>query len=63
MQVASGLHYLPLTPIKYSLLLTGVVFSLNALAAELITGAKGWKMAVEPAVLLAVFGILTVIVK
>lgn len=62
LQVAAGFHYLPLPPIPYSLLLTGVVFSLTALASALIQGKKGWRVAIEPGVLLILFGLIAVLV-
>lgn len=46
--LAIGLHYLPLSPIKFGLLLLGVAYGLTSLAGNLIEGRQGFSQWVEP---------------
>ncbi len=47
-QLAAGLHYLPLTPVQFGLLLMGPLYGLNSLAIRLGEGASIRRAAVEP---------------
>lgn len=61
-QIAFGLHYAPLSPLRYGLLLTGVVYALIAIAAgieERLLKTRAW---IEPGVALAVAVLLAVLI-
>ncbi|MBT3320903.1 MAG: hypothetical protein HN392_01320 [Anaerolineae bacterium] len=51
-QVAAGLHYLPISPIRYGVLLLGPLYALVALAASLLEGFHIRRAMVEPIVML-----------
>jgi hypothetical protein len=52
-QLAAGLHYWPLTPMKSGLILVGPLYALTDLAAGLREGAPLRRAAIAPAVILA----------
>ncbi len=57
-QLAAGLHYWPLTPIRYGLLLLGPFYALTSLAASLGDGIPLRREVVEPSIMLGlVWGI------
>ncbi len=61
-QIGLGLHYLPLTPLRFGLLLLGPAYALTSFAGGLETG-RGWRRAmVEPALMLAAFWALAFII-
>ncbi|UYN89713.1 MAG: hypothetical protein KIT08_00375 [Anaerolineales bacterium] len=61
-QLAAVLHYLPVSPLGYGLLLLGALFGLNNFMANL-NAEQDWRTAArEPAVALGVFLILAVLV-
>lgn len=62
-EIVAGLHYLPLTPIKYGLILTGSTFALNSLAVDYLSGSRGWKIAIEPGVFFIIFAGIATLVK
>jgi hypothetical protein len=51
-QLAAGLHYWPVSPVRYGLLLLGPLYALTSLAAGLGEGNSLRRAAVEPAVML-----------
>ncbi len=57
-QISTGLHYLPLRPLSYGLILTGMAYGLTSLAGALEEG-RPWRSAwVEPLVMMSLFGLL-----
>ncbi len=60
-QVAAGLHYLPLSPLTFGLLLTGLGYGLTSLAAGLQTESKGFHLWLEPGLMLGVITTLALI--
>lgn len=62
-QISTGLHYLPLKPLSYGLILTGIAYSLTSLAGALEEG-RPWRSAwVEPVVMLSVLLILAFVLE
>ncbi len=57
-QLAVGLHYLPVTPLRYGLVLTGIAYALTALAAALQENRKGMAVWLEPVIMTGLFGLL-----
>ncbi len=55
MQLAAGLYFWPLTPIRFGLILLGPVYGLTGLAAALAEGETLRRAVIEPAVMLSVF--------
>lgn len=53
-QVVAGLHYWPLTPVAYGLVLIGVAYSLTSLVGSLTEGSSLGKALIEPMFVLAV---------
>lgn len=51
-QLAAGLHYLPLSPVSYGLTLIGPVYALTSLVADLIQGVQLRQALLEPAIVL-----------
>ncbi len=51
-QVAAGLHYLPISPIRYGVLLLAPLYALVSLAASLLEGMPIRRAAVEPTIML-----------
>jgi len=51
-QLAAGLHYMPLSPVSYGLALIGPAYALTSLNADLIQGAPLRQALVEPGVVL-----------
>ena len=54
MQLAAGLYFWPLSPIRFGLGLLGPVYALTLLAASLVEGDPFRRAVIEPAVMLAV---------
>ncbi|MBA4379347.1 MAG: hypothetical protein C0393_01425 [Anaerolinea sp.] len=52
-QLAAALHYWPLTPVRFGLILLGPTYALTALAANLAEGNPFRRAFVEPAVMLS----------
>jgi len=52
-QLAAGLHYWPLTPVQFGLLLMGPLYGLNSLAIRLGEGASVQRAAIEPSLVTA----------
>ena len=61
-QLAVGLHYLPVTPLRYGLALTGVAYALTAMAAALLEKRQGVSLWLEPAIMTGLFGLLIVFI-
>jgi hypothetical protein len=53
MQMGAALHYWPLTPVRFGLVLLGPLYALTALAVGLVEGNPFRRAVVEPAVMLA----------
>lgn len=53
-QFAVGLHYLPISPIQFSLMLLGLSYALTSLAGSIEEGRAWQTLWIEPAVMLAV---------
>lgn len=53
-QVALGLYYLPITPVRFGLMLTGLGYALTSLAGNLEEGGMRSTAWLEPAVMLGV---------
>lgn len=61
-QFALGLHYLPLTPLRFGLLLLGPAYALTSLSGGVETG-RSWRRAlIEPALMLAAFWFLAFLI-
>lgn len=59
-EVAVGLHYLPVSPIQYGLLLVGIAYSLTSLVTAILESRKNLALWGEPAGMLAVVLILSI---
>jgi hypothetical protein len=53
-QVAAGLHYWPISPLRYGLLVLGLAYALTSVAGSLEEGRSGRGLWVEPVVMLTV---------
>jgi len=51
-QFAVGLHYLPISPIQFSLMLLGLSYALTSLAGSIVEGRAWQTLWIEPAVML-----------
>lgn len=47
-QITAALHYFPLSPAAFAVMLVGLVYALNNLAADLNAGKARWQIAFEP---------------
>lgn len=61
-QFALGLHYLPLSPLRFGLLLLGPAYALTSLAGGSESGRAGRRAWLEPALMLAAFWILAFLI-
>jgi hypothetical protein len=50
-QVALGLHYLPIQPLSFGLVLVGIAYPLTLLITAFKEGKKGINLIIEPSVL------------
>ncbi len=55
MQLGAALHYWPLTPVRFGLILIGPIYALTLLAVSAAEGNPFRRAWVEPAVMLAIF--------
>lgn len=62
-QVAVGLHYWPISPLQYGLILLGVVYALTSIAGSLEEGRTWESLWVEPAVMLFIFWLMAFLVR
>lgn len=60
-EIAVGFHYLPLPPIRIGLYLVGIAYGLTSLVTAFKEGRRRWAFWGEPAVMLAVVLILSLI--
>jgi hypothetical protein len=51
-QLAAGLHYLPISPIHYGMILLGILYGLTSLVASLLEGITLRRAATEPGIML-----------
>ena len=63
MQLGSALHYWPLTPVRFGLLLLGPLYALTTLSVNLIEGSPFRRAVVEPAVMLALIWGLAIVFR
>jgi hypothetical protein len=61
MQLGAALHYWPLTPVRFGLLLLGPLYALSILAVRLIEGSPFRRAVIEPAVMLALLWGLAIV--
>ena len=59
-QLAAGLHYLPISPIHYGMILVGVLYGLTTLVASLLEGIPLRSAATEPIIMLILLLVLGV---
>ena len=59
-QLAAGLHYLPITPVYYGVILLSVLYSLTTLVASLLEGIPLKRALVEPGIMLFLLMVLGV---
>ena len=62
-QIASGLHYWPLTPVQFGLMLTGPLYALTNLAINLSEDLPTRRAALEPAVVTALCWGLAIFIR
>ncbi len=62
-QIAIGLHYLPLSPIRYGLVLLGPTYALTSLAARMDENKPFFQRITEPVIMLILFWSLAVLVS
>ena len=62
-QIASGLHYWPLSPLQFGLMLTGPLYALTSLAINLSEDLPTRRAALEPAVVVALCWGLAVFIR
>jgi hypothetical protein len=62
-QIAAGLHYWPLSPIQFGLMLVGPLYGLTNLAINLSEDLPARRAAIEPAVVTALCWGLTFLIR
>lgn len=62
-QLAAGLHYLPLTPVQFGLLLMGPLYGLNSLAIRLGEVTSVRRAAIEPSLVAALCWGLAILIR
>lgn len=62
-QLAAGLHYLPISPIYFGVILLGVLYGLTSLVASLLEGMPLRTAATEPAIMLVLLLVLGVLLS
>ena len=60
-QIAAGLHYLPLSPVQFGLLLVGFLYGLISISESVIQNQFTKRVFVEPAIIFIVILILVLI--
>jgi hypothetical protein len=63
MQVASGLHYWPLSPIQFGLMLIGSLYGLTSLAVNLGEDQPARRAVFGPAIILGVCCVLAIVIQ
>jgi len=62
-QVATGLYYMPVSPLRYGLILLGLTYALTSLASG-IESRRSWRLVwIEPAIMAAVIWFLAIVVR
>lgn len=62
-QIASALHYFPLLPLQYGLLLTGLAYALTSAVSAYEEGRTGTALWLEPTIMLGVLSLLAVLIR
>ncbi len=62
-QLVIGLHYWPISPIQFGLVLMGSAYALTSVAAGVEEGRMGRALWIEPGVMLAVSGLLALLLR
>ena len=62
-QIASGLHYLPLSPIQFGLMLVGLLYSLTSFGMNLLEDQPARRAMLEPAVIISLCWGLAVLIQ
>ncbi len=62
-QLAVGLHYLPLAPLAFGLLLLGTAYGLTTFASGLEEGREAWSLWFEPVFMVSMMWLLAWVVK
>jgi Protein of unknown function (DUF5656) len=62
-QLAVGLHYWPLTPLKYGLFVTGTAYGLTSLAGAIEEKQIGRSLWLEPLTMTAIFWLLALLIR
>jgi len=62
-QIASGLHYWPLSPVQFGLMLVGSLYGLTGLAVNLIEDQPARRAVLEPAIIMGVCWGLAVFIQ
>jgi hypothetical protein len=62
-QIASGLHYWPLSPIRFGLMLIGLLYGLTSLAVNLVEDQPARRAVFEPALIMGVCWGLAVFIQ
>jgi len=62
-QAAVGLHYLPLSPLRYGLFLVGLTYALTSLASGIEDPSPGKNIWIEPGIMLAILWGIAILVR
>ncbi len=62
-QLVIGLHYWPVSPIQFGLILMGAAYALTSIAAGVEEGRSGQALWIEPAIMLAVSLLLALLLR
>jgi hypothetical protein len=62
-QIASGLHYWPLSPIQFGLMLTGTLYGLTSLAVNLAEDQSTRRAVLEPVIVIGLCWGLAILIQ
>lgn len=62
-QIAAGLHYLPLSPIQFGLMLVGLLYSLTSFGMNLLEDQPARRAILEPAVIVSLCWGLAILIQ
>lgn len=62
-QLTIGLHYLPVSPLSFGLILTGIVYGLAMFASGLVEGRESWSLWLEPITMMGMMLIMAVFIN
>lgn len=62
-QLTIGLHYLPVAPLSFGLILVGIVYGVTNFASGLVEGRDSWSLWAEPVVMVSVMLLLALFIK